>query len=100
MASPPCAGQQCSRTLRSRVAMQVDALAVRLRPRSPTEAVDLGVRLCQSPAPAVYRCYLMVALPTVVLSLAFFPIAEWLPSLLIWCAKPWLDRTILFVLAR
>jgi hypothetical protein len=80
--------------------VQVDALAVRLRPRTSTEAADLGVRLCQSAAPAVYRCYLMVALPTVVLSLASFQIADWLPGLLMWWAKPWLDRTILFVLSR
>ena len=24
----------------------------------------------------------------------------WLPTIVIWCAKPWLDRTILFVLSR
>jgi hypothetical protein len=35
-----------------------------------------------------------------VLALASFEIAGWLPALLIWCAKPWLDRTILFVLSR
>ncbi len=29
----------------------IDALAVRLRPRTPMEAADLGVRLCQSAAP-------------------------------------------------
>ena len=34
--------------------MQVDALAVRLRPRTPMEAADLGVRLCQSAARSVY----------------------------------------------
>ena len=33
---------------RCRGAVQVDALAVRLRPRTPMEAADLGVRLCQS----------------------------------------------------
>jgi hypothetical protein len=34
------------------------------------------------------------------LALASFELANWLPSLVIWCAKPWLDRTILFVLSR
>ena len=34
------------------------------------------------------------------LSLATFEIATWLPALLIWWAKPWLDRTVLFVLSR
>ena len=80
--------------------MHVDALAVRLRSRSPMEAADLGVRLCQSAAHSVYRCYLVVAVPVVALALASYEIADWLPSLVIWCAKPWLDRTILFVLSR
>jgi hypothetical protein len=36
----------------------------------------------------------------IALSLATYEIAEWLPALLIWWAKPWLDRTVLFVLSR
>ncbi len=80
--------------------MQVDALAVRLRPRSNAEAADLGVRLCQHAARSVFACYLAVALPVLVICLATFEIAQWLPTLAIWWAKPWLDRTILFALAR
>jgi hypothetical protein len=80
--------------------VRIDALAVRLRPRTALEAADLGVRLCQSAARQVYLCYAMVALPVMVLALASFELAHWLPGLLIWCAKPWLDRTILFVLSR
>jgi hypothetical protein len=80
--------------------VQVDAFAVRLRPRTLLEATDLGVRLCQSAAGSVYPCYGIVALPVVALALASFELASWLPTLLIWCAKPWLDRTILFVLSR
>lgn len=64
------------------------------------EAADLGVRLCQSAAGEVYRCYFVAALPVMALSLATYEIAAWLPALLIWCAKPWLDRTVLFVLSR
>ncbi|MFL6605517.1 MAG: hypothetical protein ACJ8R9_29855 [Steroidobacteraceae bacterium] len=71
-----------------------------MRPRTPMEAADLGVRLCQSAARQVYLCYWAVGLPVVALSLATFEIADWLPALLIWWAKPWLDRTILFVLSR
>ena len=41
--------------------MQVDALAVRLRPRTPIEAADLGVRLCQSAARSVYALLRAVA---------------------------------------
>jgi hypothetical protein len=80
--------------------VQIDAFAVRLRPRTNMEAADLGVRLCQSAARDVFACYWAVGIPTAVLALATFPIAAWLPALLIWLAKPWLDRTILFVLSR
>jgi hypothetical protein len=80
--------------------VQIDALAVRLRPRTAMEAADLGVRLCQSAARSVFPCYLMAALPVIALALASVEIAGWLPGTLIWCAKPWLDRTILFVLSR
>lgn len=80
--------------------MHIDAVAVRLRPRAPLEAVDLGVRLCQHAAGSIYPCYAMVAVPVTALALASFELASWLPSIVIWCAKPWLDRTILFVLSR
>jgi hypothetical protein len=80
--------------------MQVDALAVRLRPRTAMEAVDLGIRLCQFAARSVYPAYLRVAVPVVVLAIASFEIADWLPALAIWWLKPWLDRTILFALSR
>jgi hypothetical protein len=80
--------------------VQIDALAVRLRPRTAMEAADLGIRLCQQAARSVYPCYAVVALPLIALALASFELASWLPGLLIWCAKPWLDRTILFVLSR
>jgi len=80
--------------------MRVEAFAIRLRSRNNLEAADMGARLCQSVAPSVYRCYAFVALPVFALALATVEIAQWLPPLLIWLSKPWLDRTILFVLAR
>ena len=80
--------------------MQIDAFAIRLRPRSNMEAADLGVRLCQSAARSVFACYWMVAVPTAALTMATYWIAPWLPGLAFWLAKPWLDRTILFVLSR
>jgi hypothetical protein len=80
--------------------VQINALALRMRPRTPMEAADLGVRLCQSTARQVYVCYWAVGLPIAALCLATYEIAGWLPGLLMWWAKPWLDRTILFVLSR
>jgi hypothetical protein len=32
--------------------------------------------------------------------MACYQIAAWLPAVVLWLAKPWLDRTILFVLSR
>ena len=43
--------------------MQIEALAVRLRPRNQMEASDLGVGLCQSAAFSVYPCYAVAAIP-------------------------------------
>ena len=80
--------------------MQIDALVLRMRPRSPFEAADLGARLCQSTAAQVYACYAVVAVPVLALALASYELAGWLPTVLLWWSKPWLDRTILFVLAR
>ena len=80
--------------------MQVDALAVRLRPRTPLEAADLGVRLCQGTLRSIYACYWLAAAPVMILAFAAFEINAWLPGLVIWWAKPWFDRTILFVLSR
>src|SRR5262245_20852574 len=80
--------------------MRIDALRLRLRPPTAVEASDLGVRLCQSTARSVYVCYAVVALPVAALALASGEIAVWLPFVVMWCAKPWLDRTILFVLSR
>ena len=80
--------------------MRVDALALRLRPRSPFEAADLGVHLCRQHAPAIYRALLLAMVPVVALAAASAIIDLWVPSLVIWFAKPWLDRTILFVLSR
>ncbi len=80
--------------------MQIDALAVRLRPRSAMEASDLGVRLCQSAARSIFPCFACVAVPLMGLAIAAGQIAAWVPIPAIWLAKPWLDRTVVFVLSR
>ena len=80
--------------------MHLDSLALRMRPRAQLEAADLGVRLCQSAARSVYTSYVVIYVPVAALALASFEIATWLPTLLLFWAKPWLDRTILFVLSR
>jgi hypothetical protein len=71
-----------------------------LRPRSTWEGCDLGVRLLQSQFGSVYPTYLAVALPVFLVFYTTVGVAPWLPSLLIWISKPWLDRTLLFALSR
>ena len=80
--------------------MRIDSIAVRLRPRGPLEAADFGVRLCQHAARDVYICYLAIAVPMFALAVSLYEWGGWLPALLIMWSKPWLDRTILFVLSR
>lgn len=75
-------------------------MALVLRPRSKWEGCDLGVRLLQSQLNSAFACHLAVSLPLFAVCIATYEIAPWLPSLLLWLAKPWLDRTILFVLSR
>lgn len=80
--------------------MEIDRLALRPRTGSPSEAADLGVRLCQASARDTWACYLVVFLPVAALCAASVQLWTWLPALLLWWLKPWLDRTLLFVLAR
>jgi len=80
--------------------VQIDAVSVVLRPRSLWEGCDLGLRLLQSWLRPAYLVHLAVVLPLFALFLLTYPIAGWLPMLLIWLSKPWLDRTVLFALSR
>lgn len=80
--------------------MQVDALAVELRPRPMMEATDLGVRMVQANAASVWRCHAPLLLLVTALALLSVTVADWLPSTLLFWLKPWLDRSLLFVLAR
>lgn len=80
--------------------MRVDAIALHLRPRSMSEAGDLGVRLVQANARSVWATYTPVWAVVVLVALACGSLAPWLPGLIVFCLKPWLDRTLLFVLSR
>jgi hypothetical protein len=80
--------------------MRVDALALALRPRPMFEAADLGVRLVQSHAGSVWRSFLPLYLVVAAFALASVEIAPWMPWVTVFCLKPWLDRSLLFVLSR
>jgi hypothetical protein len=80
--------------------MQVESLARVLRPRLAAEASDLGVALVHAYARSVWRSFAPVFVVLLVLICGTVEIAPWLPGLLIFWCKPWLDRSLLFILAR
>jgi hypothetical protein len=80
--------------------MRIDALQLHMRPRSPWEAADLGIRLAQQHWRELFACHAVVALPLCALCIASHELAAWLPLVLLFLAKPWLGRASLFVLSR
>lgn len=80
--------------------MRVDGLAVVLRPRSQGEACDLGLALVRAQARSIWRCYLPLFLVLALLALCTLEAWGWAPTLIIFWLKPWLDRSLLFVLSR
>lgn len=71
-----------------------------MRPRSPWEAADLGIRFAQRHWRALHGCNAAVAVPVIALCVASHEIAGWLPLVLLFMSKPWIDRASLFVLSR
>ncbi|MEO8385279.1 MAG: hypothetical protein ABI583_08555 [Betaproteobacteria bacterium] len=80
--------------------MKLENISLALRPRGAYEATDLGVRLLQRNATAVYTVWLVYVLPFMLLMISVHSVAVWLPSVLIWWFKPLYDRVVLFVLSR
>lgn len=80
--------------------MRVEGLAVALRPRSQSEACDLGLALVRGHARSIWRCFTPVFLVVAALALCTVDLMGWAPVLIIFWLKPWLDRSLLFVLSR
>jgi hypothetical protein len=80
--------------------VQADALQLRMRRRSAWEAADLGIRFAQRHWRELHTCHAVVTVPVVALCVASHELARWLPLLLLFLSKPWIDRTSLFVLSR
>jgi hypothetical protein len=80
--------------------MQVDALALVLRPRSMVEASDLGVRMVQAQARALWRTVGPVYALVVLVAAASADLGSWAPTLVLFWLKPWIDHSLLFVLSR
>lgn len=80
--------------------MRADALELRMRPRSAWEAADVGIRFAQRHWRELHLCHLVVTVPVIALCIACHEIAGWLPLVLLFLSKPWIDRVSLFVLSR
>lgn len=82
--------------------MKLEALTVSLRPRTAWEACELGMALVRSQAGAIWKPWLLVTLPILVLLNAAGWALDllWLSGLLMWWLKPWFDRIPLFVISR
>jgi hypothetical protein len=80
--------------------VQLENVSVRVRPRSSWEAIDLGLRLVQSNAKAIYQPFLILTLPIfILLNLLFFEYM-WAAILIFWWLKPMYDRLVLHVLSH
>ena len=77
--------------------MQLDRLAVQLRPRNAWEAIDLGFAMVRTWAKTVYAAWLALFVPLCLLAAMTLP-WQWAIAL-IWWLKPALDRIVLHVLA-
>jgi hypothetical protein len=82
--------------------LRLERLTIALRPRTPWEAVDLGVALVRRHAAAIWLPWILVTLPAVLVASAIGHAlgAVWIGSLLVWWAKPVFDRVPLYVLSR
>lgn len=80
--------------------MKVDAIALDLRPRSMFEACDLGVRIVSANLRSVWASWLPVYVLVICTGVALLPWGSNWTIFALWWLKPWLDRPILFVLAR
>lgn len=80
--------------------MRLADLRLAVRPRRPLEATDLGVRLVQAEAAAVWRAWFSVTLPVLLLALAVTLATGGLGTLLLWWLKPLYDLAVQQVLSR
>jgi hypothetical protein len=80
--------------------MKVASIGLALRRRRMFEAADLGVRLVQARSRSVWATLWPAWAAAVAISALSATAWWWAPTIVLWWLKPWLDRSILFVLAR
>lgn len=82
--------------------MELERIGVVLRPRSPREAVDLGVAMLREHAVAVWSAWFAFTLPVAVACIGLGALLglPWLGLLLLWWLLPLFDRLPVYVLSR
>lgn len=82
--------------------MELERIGVVLRPRTPREAVDLGVAMLREHAVAVWSAWFVFTLPVAVACIALGALIglPWLGLLLLWWMLPLFDRLPVYVLSR
>ncbi|MEO8718293.1 MAG: DUF4129 domain-containing protein [Burkholderiales bacterium] len=82
--------------------MQLDKLAIALRPRSAWESVDLGVGMLREWWRPLYAAFAAVYVPLAAACLwaGWSAGKVWLAMLLLWWLKPLFDRVVLHVASR
>jgi hypothetical protein len=82
--------------------MQLERIGVALRPRTPQEAMDLGMTMLRAHARPVWSAWFVFSLPIFLAcqALAWLLDMPWLGLLLPWWLRPLFDRVPLYVLSR
>lgn len=82
--------------------MQLDRLQVELRPRSPWEAMELGLALVRRDGATVWRAWCLASVPPLLLFNAIGWALDriWIAAVAMWWLKPAFDRIVLFVVSR
>jgi len=80
--------------------VQLERLAVRLRPRGVWEAMDLGVAMARGWWRALWGAWFAAYIPVALALGITFRDEPWLAVLLLWWLKPLFDRFALHVLSR
>jgi hypothetical protein len=82
--------------------MQLERIGVTLRPRTPMEAMDLGMTMLRAHARPVWSAWFAFSVPIFLLceAVAWLFGMPWLGLLLPWWLRPLFDRVPLYVLSR
>jgi hypothetical protein len=80
--------------------VNLDKVTIEIRPRTPWEAVDLGLLMARRWWWPLTRVWLLLTLPPYLLLSLLFQNYLWVPILLIWWLKPLFERPLLYLLSH